>query len=142
MSGRRNRFRGNLLSAGKPLKSGDYGTRVQKFRLVSAGVANTIPFSIPGTPTNVVATLSGNNAAVITWNAPINRNGSINNGGSVITSYLITCSSGFKLNVSGSLTNALFTGLSSATTFTFTMVAINSIGTSPRSTLSNTIRTP
>ena len=142
MSGRRNRFRGNLLSSGKPLNTGDYGTRVQKFRLVSAGVANTIPLSIPGAPTNVVATLSGNNAAIITWNAPININGSINNGGSVITSYIITCSSGFTLNVLGSLTSALFTGLSNATTFTFTIVAINSIGTSVRSTASNSIRTP
>jgi hypothetical protein len=141
MSGRRNRFRGNLLSSGKPLNTGDYGTRVQKFRLVSAGVANTIPLSIPGAPTNVVATLSGNNAAVITWDAPINRNGSINNGGSVITSYIITCSSGFTLNVLGSLTSALFTGLSNGTTFTFTIVAINSIGTSPQSTTSNEIST-
>ena len=139
MSGRRNRFRGNLLSAGKPLNTGDYGTRVQKFRLVSAGVANTIPLSIPGAPTNVVATLSGNNAAVITWDAPINRNGSINNGGSIITSYIITCSSGFTLNVSGSLTSALFTGLSNSRTFTFTMVAINRIGTSPQSARSNEI---
>ena len=142
MSGRRNAFRGNLLSSGKPLKTGDYGTKMQSVRLVSAGLANVVPLSVPGAPTKVVATLSGNNAAVITWNAPINKNGSINNGGSVITSYRITCSSGFILDVLGSLTSALFTGLSSGTTFTFTIVAINSIGSSPPSSQSNSITTP
>ena len=141
MSGRRNAFRGNLLSSGKPLKTGDYGTKMQSVRLVSTGLANVIPLSVPGAPTKVVATLSGNNAAVITWNAPINKNGSINNGGSVITSYRITCSSGFILDVLGSLTSALFTGLSSGTTFTFTIVAINSIGSSPPSSPSNSIST-
>jgi len=73
----------------------------------------------PSAPRNVTAT-AGNKAATVTWEAPIS------NGGSAITSYLITASTG--QTCSTVALTCTITGLLNKTAVTFTVVAINSAG--------------
>jgi len=98
------------------------------------------PATVPGAPTNVVAT-PGNTQALVTWTAPAN-------GGSSITSYTITASnqgevggSQVSMTVTGSppATNATFTGLTNGSPYAFSIAASNSVGTGPQSTLSNVV---
>ncbi len=93
--------------------------------------------TVPDSPTNVSATLVGLSSASISFAAPAN------NGGSSITSYLATSSPG---GLTGSISQfgsgtILINGLASATSYSFTVVAINSIGASTPSSSSNTITT-
>ena len=87
--------------------------------------------SAPQAPGGVGAS-PGNNAATVTWTAPPS-------GGSPITSYSITPYSGGAAQpgtvVSGTppATSATVSGLTNGTTYTFTVTATNSVGTSPAS---------
>jgi len=92
------------------------------------------PVVVPGTPTLPVAT-SGNTTATVTFVAPAN------NGGSVITGYTVTSipSGGIDNNAgSTSLTHAI-TGLTNGTSYTFTVKATNSVGSSVSSVASNSV---
>ncbi|BAS13193.1 twitchin [Arthrobacter sp. Hiyo8] len=99
----------------------------------SAPVTPTAP-TVPGTPTGVSAT-AGNASAVVSWTAP-------GNGGSPITSYAVTPSTGSTalapVTVSGSppSTTATVTGLTNGTAYTFTVTASNAVGTSAPSAAS------
>lgn len=90
------------------------------------------PAVVPVAPTNIVAT-GGNALANITWLA------SSDNGGSDITSYTITSTPGNNRLTVGNVTNARFSGLTNGTPYTFTVLAINSIGSSVQSTSSNSV---
>lgn len=90
------------------------------------------PAVVPVAPTNIVAT-GGNALANITWSA------SSDNGGSDITSYTITSTPGNNRLTVGNVTNARFSGLTNGTPYTFTVLAINSIGSSVQSTSSNSV---
>ncbi|WP_234754965.1 fibronectin type III domain-containing protein, partial [Arthrobacter ramosus] len=74
-------------------------------------------------------------SAVVSWTAPAN-------GGSPITSYAVTPSSGgtalAPVTVSGNppSTTATVTGLSNGTAYTFTVTATNAVGTSAPSAAS------
>ena len=93
----------------------------------------------PGAPSNVTAT-AGNGTANVSWTAP-------SNGGSPITSYTITPYIGstaqttLASTVTGSppATSATVTGLTNGTTYTFTVIASNLIGTGPASGASNAV---
>ena len=89
--------------------------------------------STPGPPTNVAAT-RGDRQASVSWSAPaFNR-------GSPITSYTVTSTPGGKTStVSGTTTSAIVSGLSNGTTYTFKVVATNSIGSGPPSAPSNAV---
>ncbi|MEV8148591.1 fibronectin type III domain-containing protein [Arthrobacter sp. NPDC080073] len=83
----------------------------------------------PAAPTGVSAT-AGNASAVVSWTAPAN-------GGSPITSYTVTPSSGgtalAPVTVSGNppaTTTTTITGLTNGTADTFTVTATNAVGTS------------
>ncbi|MGM7776629.1 fibronectin type III domain-containing protein [Arthrobacter sp. KNU-44] len=88
----------------------------------------------PAAPTGVTAT-AGNASAVVSWTAPAN-------GGSPITSYAVTPTSGgtalAPVTVSGNppSTTATVTGLTNGAAYTFTVTATNAVGTSAPSAAS------
>lgn len=106
----------------------------------SAQSASVTPATVPGAPTNVVAT--GSNAqAAISWTAPSS------NGGSAITSYTVTpfvgTTAGTPQSVGSTVTTTTITGLVNGTTYTFQVVATNSVGSSaPGTSNSATPGTP
>ncbi|MDP6077895.1 MAG: fibronectin type III domain-containing protein [Acidimicrobiales bacterium] len=91
------------------------------------------PATIAGAPTNVSAT-DGNTQATVTWSAPSS------DGGSAITGYTVTASPGGATATwsSGALA-ATVTGLTNGTSYTFTVIATNSIGNGAASSASNAV---
>jgi hypothetical protein len=87
---------------------------------------------MPGVPSNVTAT-GGQNQAMVSWTAP---------SGSV-TAYTITPAVGSTLRTptafSAPATSASISGLSGGSTYTFTVVASNSLGSGPPSSPSNAV---
>jgi hypothetical protein len=92
---------------------------------------NNSTTTAPGAPTSVIAT-AGNGQARISFTPPGN------NGGATITSYVVTSSPG-DISVAGSNSPIVVTGLSNGTAYTFTVVAINSVGTSTPSATSTSV---
>ncbi len=86
--------------------------------------------SAPGRPTNVVAT-PGNAQASVAFTAPVQ------NGGRPITSYKVTASTG--QTATGPTTPINVLGLANGTLVTFTVQAINSVGTGNASAASNAV---
>ena len=104
----------------------------------TGGISLTLPPTVPGAPTIGTATATSATTATVTFTAPVN------NGGATITSYTATSSPG---GVTGTLSQAgsgtiTVAGLNGSTTYTFTVTATNSVGTSSPSASSNSITTP
>ena len=100
---------------------------------IQLSAVNATAATVPGAPTEVTAT-AGNAQATVSWTRPAS------DGGSVLTGYTATASpGGQKADVDGSKTSATVSGLTNGTAYTFTVVAANSAGTGPASTLSNSV---
>ena len=84
------------------------------------------PATIPGAPTNLVAT-GGNAQATLTWSAPVS------NGGAAITTYTVTSSPTGAACTTAALT-CHFTGLTNGTIYTLSVTARNSVGAGPAAT--------
>jgi hypothetical protein len=96
----------------------------------SASNALIMGATVPGAPTNVTGT-SGNNQVSIAFTAPSN------NGGAPITSYQVVASPGGS-SATGPSSPLVVTGLTNGTSYTFSVSAINSIGTGPAGTTTST----
>lgn len=96
---------------------------------ITAGCVQT---RLPTSPSGVTAT-AGNTYATLTWTPALSA------GSSPITGYRVTPSGGSPQTFNGSATSAVFTGLTNGTSYTFTVAAINAIGTGPDSVPSNTV---
>jgi RHS repeat-associated protein len=85
--------------------------------------ANDPVTQVPGTPTGVQAT-AGNGQATVTWTVPAS------NGGASISSYTITPYIGgtAQSTTSSSSSPGTVIGLTNGTTYTFTVAAVNSVG--------------
>ncbi len=100
------------------------------------GTVFGVSASVPGAPTNVAAT-AGNASATLTWAAPVS------NGGSAITGYAVTPYIGTAAQTTQTFaspaTTETATDLSNGTAYTFTVAAINAVGTGPNSAVSNSV---
>ncbi len=97
----------------------------------ATGVAATtalVTSSIPGSPTHVTA-VAGPGQATVSWIAPTT--------GLAVTSYKAVASNG--ASCTAAVPTCVVTGLFYGTTYTFTVTATNSYGTSPASAVSNAI---
>jgi len=87
--------------------------------------------TVPDSPTSVSA-VAGNTQATVSFTAPVN------DGGSAITGYTVT-SDPDGITASGSSSPIIVTGLTNGTSYTFTVVATNSIGNSASSDPSSAV---
>ncbi len=88
--------------------------------------------AIPPAPTIGTAT-AGARSAKVTFTSPAS------NGGSAITSYIVTSSGGQKASGPATATSITVTGLTNGVSYTFTVAAKNAIGIGPASGPSNSV---
>ena len=94
--------------------------------------ASVAPLTVPSVPTNVVATSTSGQSALVSWDIPSS------NGGSVISHYSVVTNPGSL--ISTTTTNSLdISNLVNGTVYSFTVFASNISGSSPSSTPSNTV---
>jgi hypothetical protein len=118
------------------------GLDVLHLGVVPAGSVTTLPPSgrrrAPGAPTGVSA-LAGDSRATVLWTAP-------DDGGSPITSYTVTpyvggVAQGPQTFATADTTEVV-TGLTNGTTYTFTVIATNAVGSGPESGPSDPVYLP
>lgn len=90
--------------------------------------------ALPGAPTSVIATATGQTTATVAFTAPANP------GVPPATSYTVTSSPG-GITGTASASPISITGLTAGTTYTFTVTATSAMGTGPASAPSNIITT-
>ena len=109
------------------------------FRVVAANTAglgtasapsNAVVPGIPTVPLNVTA-IPGDTTAQVNWSAPAT------DGGSPITGYVVTAYADGVAQAPvtvGAVTTKSFSSLTNGTVYTFTVAAVNAIGTGPAAT--------
>ena len=98
----------------------------------SSNSTAVVPCTVPGAPTNLVATAVSSGTIQLTFGAPAT------NGGSAITSYIATASPG-GLTATSAVSPLNFSGLNNGTAYTFSLVASNIAGSGAAVTTSNGI---
>ncbi|MDE3044957.1 MAG: fibronectin type III domain-containing protein, partial [Acidobacteriota bacterium] len=91
----------------------------------------TVTPTAPGTPSNVTA-VAGDASATISWSAP-------SDGGSTITAYTVTASSGSFTCATTGATTCVVNGLTNGQSYTFSVTATNAVGTSTSSSPSSSV---
>ena len=109
--------------------------------LPSAPSSAVTPVTVPTTPTGLVATVNPNfpDEASVSFTAPAS------DGGAAISGYTVTATSsdgGTNRTVPATASPFVVTGLTAGKTYTFTVAAINSVGTGPPSAASAPVRIP
>ncbi len=112
-----------------------YSFTVKATNAVGTGPASSpskavTPATVPGAPTGITAKAS-NASATVSFTAPAS------DGGSPIISYIVTSSPG-GITASGPRSPIIVKGLTNGTSYTFTVQAINKIGTGPSEQVSPT----
>ena len=137
---------GSATSSTYTLVNADAGSAIRcvvtATNAVSAVSANSnatasVAATVPGAPTIGTATSTGSTTATVAFTQPAS------NGGATITSYTATSSPS---GITGTLSQAgsgtiTVSGLTGGTSYTFTVTATNSAGTSSASSASNSITT-
>jgi hypothetical protein len=90
-----------------------------------------IDVTVPGVP-SVSGVTVGDGIAIVAFSAPTS------NGGSAITGYIVTSNPG-GITATGTISPITVTGLTNGTAYTFTVQAINGVGTSAASAASNSV---
>jgi hypothetical protein len=102
----------------------------------SSNAVTPTAITAPNAPTGVSAT-AGGASATVTWTAPAD------NGGSAITGYKVTPylagSAGTPVSVEAGVTTKTLAGLTAGSSYTFTVLAVNSVGQGPESSPSNAV---
>ena len=124
------------LANGTPYTFTVHATNVAGSGAESGASTAVTPSTVPGAPTGVSA-VAGNSAATVSWTAPVD------NGGAPITGYTVTSSpGGVTKSVAGNQSQAVVTGLTNGTSYTFTVVATNVSGSGAASDPSPSITLP
>lgn len=122
------------------LPPGKYQVVLKGFTATLAPQTETVPFTVPGAtatapsaPTGVTA-VAGNQSATVSWTAPTT-------GGTPITSYTVTATTGKKTCAPASAASTACTvaTLTNGVPYTFTVVARNGVGPSAASTASEPV---
>lgn len=95
--------------------------QVTNGRPARAGSATVLTPDLPSPPTQVSAT-SGNGRATVSWSGAVDH-------GSPITAYTVTAVPGGVTSTTAGATNAVVSGLTNGTSYTFSVTATNGAGT-------------
>jgi predicted RNA-binding protein with TRAM domain len=110
---------------------------------VSSLSPSVSPFSVAGAPTRVSAALNTDRSVTVSWTAPTS------DGGSKLTQFVVTAidsttpaNGGQTVTADSSATSATFTKLSAGDSYTFVVQAVNGVGSSAKSVVSNAVSIP
>lgn len=97
-------------------------------------------FTVPVAPKNVTASLEGEDNVKVVWETPVNDGGAAINGYRV--TFVPSTGSTIVFSAAAGTNEALFEGLTPGVSYTASVVAVNNVGSSVASTVSNSVKVP